>query len=260
MCDIGHLHSKNLSLSLLGYIIYTNLNLLRRLCMKKNIEGLKFGLLLQFAVGPMCLMVFNTAQNTGFFVAMSLVIAIALVDAFYILLASLGASKLLENEKVEKVVKIVGAIVLMIFGLNIILNVFGINIIPGLNLNSNSSSAFIQGIILTLSNTITIVFWGSILTTKIIEEKFKKKELIIFSVGLVSATLFFLTTVAILGMILSSLMKSILSSCRNIPHSSFIHCGSVCVSMERFVPVLRRMSVTCLNPRRHRLCCLTLSF
>ena len=122
--------------------------------MKKYIEGLKFGLLLQFAVGPMCLMVFNTAQNTGFFVAMSLVIAIALVDAFYILLASLGASKLLGNEKVEKVVKIVGAIVLMIFGLNIILNVFGINIIPGLNLNPNSSSAFIQGIILTLSKFI----------------------------------------------------------------------------------------------------------
>ena len=72
--------------------------------MKKYFEGLKFGLLLQFAVGPMCLMVFNTAQNTGFFVAMSLVIAIALVDAFYILLASLGASKLLGKEKVEKVV------------------------------------------------------------------------------------------------------------------------------------------------------------
>ena len=109
---------------------------------------------------------------------MSLVIAIALVDAFYILLASLGASKLLGNEKVEKVVKIVGAIVLMIFGLNIILNVFGINIIPGLNLNPNSSSAFIQGIILTLSNPITIVFWGSVLTTKIIEDKLNKKEIL----------------------------------------------------------------------------------
>ena len=136
---------------------------------KKYFNGLKFGLLLQIAVGPMCLMVFNTAKNVGLLVAMSLVIAIALVDAFYILLASLGASKLLGNEKVEKVVKIVGAIVLMIFGLNIILNVFGINIIPGLNLNPNSSSAFIQGIILTLSNPITIVFWGSVLTTKIIE-------------------------------------------------------------------------------------------
>ena len=34
--------------------------------MRKYFEGLKFGLLLQFAVGLMCLMVFNTAQNMGF--------------------------------------------------------------------------------------------------------------------------------------------------------------------------------------------------
>ena len=104
----------------------------------------------------------------------------------------------------------------MIFGLNIILNVFGINIIPGLNLNPNSSSAFIQGIILTLSNPITIVFWGSVLTTKIIEEKFKKKELAIFSVGLVSATLLFLTVVAILGMILSNFIPDIISKILNV--------------------------------------------
>ena len=184
--------------------------------MKKYFEGLRFGLLLQFAVGPMCLMVFNTAQNAGFLVVLSLVIAIALVDAFYILLASLGASKLLGNERVEKIVKILGAIVLMIFGLNIILNVFNINIIPGLNLKPNSSSAFIQGIILTLSNPITIVFWGSVLTTKIIEEKFNKKELTIFSVGLVSATLMFLTTIAVLGMILSNFIPDIISKILNV--------------------------------------------
>ena len=184
--------------------------------MKKYFEGLKFGLLLQFAVGPRCLMVFNTAQNTGFLVAMSLVIAIALVDAFYILLASLGASKLLGNEKIEKIVKVLGSFVLMIFGLNIILNVFNINIIPGLNLNPNSSSAFIQGIVLTLSNPITIVFWGSVLTTKIVEEKFNKKELFIFSIGLVSATLLFLTIVATLGMVLSNFIPDIISKILNV--------------------------------------------
>lgn len=32
---------------------------------KKYFSGLKFGLLLQIAVGPMCLMVFNTAKNVG---------------------------------------------------------------------------------------------------------------------------------------------------------------------------------------------------
>ena len=61
--------------------------------MKNYLDGLKFGMILQLAVGPMCLMVFNTAKNVGFIVAITLVLAIALVDAFYIILASLGVSK-----------------------------------------------------------------------------------------------------------------------------------------------------------------------
>lgn len=184
--------------------------------MKKYLEGLKFGLLLQFAVGPMCLMVFNAAKNSGFLVALSLVLAIALVDGFYILLASLGASKLLGKDSIKSIVEIIGSIVLMVFGINIILNVFGISLIPGLNLKPNSSIAFIQGIVLTLSNPITIVFWGSVLTTKILEENFAKKELFIFSIGLVSATVVFLSIIAVLGMILSNFIPNIISDILNI--------------------------------------------
>ena len=201
--------------------------------MKRYFEGLRFGLLLQFAVGPMCLMVFNTAQNTGFLVALSLVIAIASVDAFYILLASLGASKVLGNKKIVKIVKILGAIVLIIFGLNIILGVFGINIIPGLNLKPNSSNAFIQGIVLTLSNPITIVFWGSVLTTKIVEENFRKKELIVFSTGLVSSTLLFLTIIAILGTILSNFIPDIVSKTLNIAVGIIIICFGIKLLLKK---------------------------
>ena len=182
--------------------------------LKKYFSGLRFGLLLQIAVGPMCLMVFNTAKNVGFIVSLSLVLAIALVDAFYITLAGLGVSKVLEKEKTKKIFKIIGAMVLIVFGINIILNVFGINIIPGLNLKP--SSAFVQGLVLTLSNPITIVFWGSILTTKIIEDNLKKKELVLFSIGLVSSTLIFLTLVAILGTILSSFIPEIISNILNV--------------------------------------------
>ena len=184
--------------------------------MKKYLDGLKFGMLLQLAVGPMCLMVFNTAKNVGFLVALTLVLAIALVDAFYIILASLGVSKILDKPKIKKAFKIIGSFVLIIFGANIILNVFNINIIPGLNLKPTSSNIFIQGLILTLSNPITIVFWGSVLTTKIIEDKLNKKELIVFSVGLVSSTLIFLTFVAVLGTMLSSFIPENVSKIMNI--------------------------------------------
>ena len=184
--------------------------------MKRYFEGLRFGLLLQLAVGPMCLMVFNTAKNVSFLVAMSLVLAIALVDAFYILLASLGVSKIMEKKRVKTVFKIVGSLVLILFGLNIILNVFDINIIPGLDLKPNTSNIFLQGLILTLSNPITIVFWGSILTTKIIEDGLKKKELAIFSVGLVSSTVFFLSLVAVLGTVLSEFIPETVSNVLNV--------------------------------------------
>ena len=184
--------------------------------MKKYLDGLKFGMLLQLAVGPMCLMVFNTAKNVGFLVALTLVLAIALVDAFYIILASLGVSKILDKPKIKKAFKIIGSFVLIIFGANIILNVFNINIIPGLNLKPTSSNIFIQGLILTLSNPITIVFWGSVLTTKIIEDKLNKKELTVFSLGLVSSTLIFLTFVAVLGTMLSSFIPENVSKIMNI--------------------------------------------
>ena len=183
---------------------------------QRYFSGLRFGMLLQIAIGPMCLMVFNTAKNAGFWVAMSLVLAVALVDAFYIALASAGVSRIMEKEGVRKVFKVVGALVLILFGLNIILGVFGVNLIPGLNLKPTSSSVFLQGLALTLSNPLTIAFWGSVLTTKIIEEEFGKKELLVFSCGLVSATLLFMTSVAILGTILSTFLSPSVASVLNV--------------------------------------------
>ena len=179
-------------------------------------DGLKFGMLLQLAVGPMCLMVFNTAKNAGFWVAFSLVLSITLVDGFYIVLATLGASKLLEKPSVKKVFRYIGGGVLLLFGLNTLLGAFGISLIPGADLQVNSASVFLQGLLLTLSNPITIVFWGSVLTSKIVEDNLKKTELAVFSVGLISATLFFLSAVAGLGTVLSSFLPDGVSKGLNI--------------------------------------------
>ena len=171
--------------------------------MKKYIEGIKFGLILQFAIGPMCLMVFNTAKNSGFFIAELLVFIIALVDVFYITIACLFSNKLLEHKKFINTYRIIGSIIIMLLGLNIILNVFNINIIPGISINRTFKSIFIEGLVLALSNPITIVFWTSVLTAKLTEEKMKKRDLIKFCMGLVSATLLFLSFVNLIGVFVS---------------------------------------------------------
>ena len=184
--------------------------------MKQYFEGLRFGMLLQLAVGPMCLMVFNTAKDSGFRIALSLVAAIALVDAFYIVLAAFGVGRLMENNRVKRIIQLAGGIVLILFGLNIILGVFHISIIPGLTVRVSTGSIFLQGLVLTLSNPLTIVFWGSVLTSKLAESDIGRKDLCIFAAGLVSATLFFLTAVAGLGTVLSTFLPDRISGLLNI--------------------------------------------
>lgn len=63
------------------------------------LKGLKFGMLLQLAIGPMCLLVFHTAQENGFTLGFILVLAIALVDAFYIALACFGIGRILTKKR-----------------------------------------------------------------------------------------------------------------------------------------------------------------
>ena len=54
------------------------------------------------------------------------------------------------------------------------------------------------------------------LTVKIIDEKMTKKELAVFSSGLVSATLLFLSLVAVLGTILAGFISKNISNILNV--------------------------------------------
>ena len=184
--------------------------------MKRYIDGIKFGMILQLIIGPMCLLVFHTAQNRGFINTIPVILVIAFVDAFYITIASLGVSKILKNSKWLGVMKIVGSIVLIIFGTSTILNEFGLNLIPSLSIESGSSSLIMQTLLLALSNPVTIVFWGSILTTKIVKEKYKRKELVCFCLGLVNATLLFQLFVDLIGTISHEFLPSYLTGLLNI--------------------------------------------
>ena len=60
-------------------------------------KGFKFGMLLQLAIGPMCLMVFNTSATYGFLVGLSLVLAISLIDGLYITLSGLGIAAIINK-------------------------------------------------------------------------------------------------------------------------------------------------------------------
>jgi threonine/homoserine/homoserine lactone efflux protein len=172
-------------------------------------KGVRFGMLLQLAIGPMCLMVFNTSATYGLLIGLSLVLAITLVDLIFITLSGLGVAAVINNNKIKFVIKLFGSAVLILFGANTITEVFNFALIPHISLfsNVNGQSIFIQGLVLTASNPLTIIFWSGVFSTQVIENRYNKSQLFYFGLGCVLSTLCFLTFIAFLGTALSGFLS-----------------------------------------------------
>jgi len=164
-------------------------------------KGFIFGMLLQLAIGPVCLFVFKLGGNKGFIGAEIGVLGVAAADAFYILLAISGIASFIDQKRVKYIFKIMGAIIVAIFGLQTVLGVFGRGVIPSINLLNgiNSENTFLEGLVLTASNPLAILFWVGIFSSKIVEEKLTRKDVYLFGLGSIISTLFFLTIVAAIG-------------------------------------------------------------
>ncbi len=158
------------------------------------VKGFRFGLLLQIAIGPVCLYVLKVAVESGIMPAISATAAATIIDGLFAALAIAGIAPLLDKPKTKKNLKRFGTLILTYFGCGIILSKFGINIIPGIGgaAITGSSSAFAAGLILTAANPLTILFWAGVFATKISEGENNKKDIILFASGAVSTTLVFL--------------------------------------------------------------------
>lgn len=148
------------------------------------------GLVLQLSVGPVFFAVLHKSINEGFLEALKMTCAAALVDAFYICISFTAVSALLKISYLHKAISILGMSVLIYFGLNYIKNA---NKKSNILVNKDKNSSFAYGLKLTLVNPLTILFWsgtfGSLIAGNRLSGNF---NIIMYSIGCVSATIFFL--------------------------------------------------------------------
>ena len=181
-------------------------------------KGLRFGMILQLAVGPICILVLNTSVTYGFIYGLIVVLAVTLIDALYIALSCLGIASIINSARIKAGIKIIGCLVLIIYGLNIIISVFALYLLPEISIfsNINVHNIFIQGLLLTASNPLTIIFWGGVLSTQMLDNHWHKKELILFVFGCILSTLIFLILIALLGSIFNYFLTSLVSKILNV--------------------------------------------
>lgn len=171
------------------------------------LKGFKFGMLLQIAIGPISLYVFNISSNGSFLQGELATVAVTLADALFIIVALLGLTTFLEQERVKKYVTLLGAIVIAIFGINIILEVFGYGLLPSFHFDDQSkNNIFLYAFFLTCANPLTILFWAGVFSAKLSEGNYNKKDMYLFGIGSASSTLLALTCVSILGSITKSFL------------------------------------------------------
>lgn len=175
-------------------------------------KGFKFGMLLQFAIGPVCLFIFQTGTSKGFYIAETGVFGVVLVDALYIFSAILGIASIINKKNIKLGLNIFGAAILFVFGLSTVLAQFNISFLPSLSLQNSagSNSAFLRALLMTISNPMTILFWAGVFSAKLTDEKLNRSEMYRYGLGAVLSTLFFLSLVAMLGSLTRTLLPHII--------------------------------------------------
>lgn len=168
------------------------------------IRGFRFGMILQLAIGPICIYIFQVATSQGFLIAEMGVLATALTDGLEIILAMIGVGVIIERHHSAKVVlKIGGAIVLLVYGVGSILSAFHLKLIPSFAATGSEYTGavdvFLRAILLALSNPLAVVFWSGIFAAKIAKENMGRRDLYRFGLGCVLATLLFLSIISFSG-------------------------------------------------------------
>ena len=173
--------------------------------MKTFISGFKFGMMLQFAIGPITLLIFQIAVSEGFFAGIQGMIGAGIADALFVAAAILGLGAILNRRRdLQRYMKSFGGFVMLGFGILMISSSLAVNLVPEQKLvNGDSIDSIIMKVfILTMANPMTVLFWTGVFAGKIAEQNMHIRDLWIFGIGAVMTTVFFQSLVAGAGSLL----------------------------------------------------------
>lgn len=162
-------------------------------------DGLRTGLFLQLAVGPVFFLLLGITLDSGFLSGFSGVVGATVVDFMYIALSIVGVGTIIEKSRHKEKFNAVSNVVLVAFGIFFVYK--GINSYIDLNHAGeyiSPSKSFVISFIMTITSPLSIIYWTSIFTTAAFEKNYKNMELVKFGAGAGSMTLIFLGSVMFL--------------------------------------------------------------
>ena len=158
------------------------------------LNGLITGMILQLAIGPIFLYVAGITIEQSAAEGLAAVLAVTLVDFLFIACAIMGVGKLLEQEKIKRMMGICSSLVLCYFGFMMFRESIsaGATTILAESLQGSVFTSFVKAFFLTVSSPLTVIFWTGIFTARSIEKGFNRKQLWVFGLAAGMTTPLFL--------------------------------------------------------------------
>jgi len=204
--------------------------------MKIVIKGLLTGLFLQLAVGPIFFYIMNLVLQKSLLDGFFAVLAVTLVDYFYITLSIVGIGKLLEHKKWKKIVGTISSLILAIFGTLLIYKATSVATPSDETIMTTSLLfSFTSTFLLTISSPMTMVFYTGLFSAKAIEHNFKKRELLIFGLSVGLATFIFMGTSVTIFSAIKEVVPVTLIKTANILVGSLL----IIYGLVRIKPILK---------------------
>ncbi|MDO8512493.1 MAG: LysE family transporter [bacterium] len=175
--------------------------------MKQFFNGLITGLTLQLAVGPVFFFIANMTIQGSTVNGFAGVLAVTLVDYIYILLSVFGIGQVIQRTNIKKIFGMVSSLVLVIFGFMLIKS--SVNMVIGESIATTPTEPLISFgsvFLMTISSPMTIMFFTSLFTAKVLEYGYVRNELLNFGLGTGFATFVFMG----ISVIIFSFMKGII--------------------------------------------------
>jgi len=131
--------------------------------MSAYFDGLLYGLLFILALGPAFFALLQTALRHGFLRAILVSLGVIFIDSIFIALTLLGFSKYLEMPEVKFWLGMVGAVVLLGFGLSSWLRQTSMPNTSDDQQNVSLFAFFFKGILVNGLNPLIVLFWIGII-------------------------------------------------------------------------------------------------
>lgn len=143
-------------------------------------NGFLFGLLLCILIGPVFFALLQNAIEKGFWAGFFMAIGIALSDAIYILVISLGVSSFLKDEVFQKWMGGIGGLIMLVFGAYYLLKPVPRQRVIHLAHQTNGIRQVLKGFLLNAINPFGFLFWLGIISKVNLSYGYQDNDLILF--------------------------------------------------------------------------------